>query len=45
MKEAEMRNIGNWIATIVKDVHNEAAIKEVHAKVHAMSSKFPIYPE
>ncbi|MCK7490350.1 MAG: hypothetical protein MZU79_09285 [Anaerotruncus sp.] len=33
MKEAEMRQIGNWIATVVKDIHNEAAIKDVHAKV------------
>jgi len=45
MKESEMRLIGNWIATIIKDVHNEAAIKDVHAKVTAMASRFPIYPE
>jgi glycine hydroxymethyltransferase len=45
MKEAEMRLIGNWIATVVKDVHNEAAIRDVHAKVEAMASRFPLYPE
>ncbi len=41
MKEAEMRNIGNWIATIVKDVHNEAAIKDVHAKVTCDVQQIP----
>jgi glycine hydroxymethyltransferase len=45
MKEAEMRNIGTWIAAIVKDIHNEATIRDVHAKVTAMSARFPIYPE
>ncbi|MDD1693552.1 MAG: serine hydroxymethyltransferase [Methanoregula sp.] len=45
MKEAEMRLIGNWIATVVKDVHNEAAIRDVHTKVEAMASRFPLYPE
>jgi len=45
MKEAEMRLIGNWISTIIKDIKNEATIRDVHAKVVAMSSKFPIYPE
>jgi len=45
MKEAEMRLIGNWIATVVKDIHNEAAIKSVHTSVTAMSSKFTLHPE
>jgi len=45
MKEAEMRLIGNWITTVVKDIHNEAAIRDIHAKVIAMSSSFPLYPE
>ena len=44
MKEAEMREIGNYIARVVKDIHNEAAIKDVRAKVNAMAGKFPIYP-
>ncbi|MFA4860525.1 serine hydroxymethyltransferase [Methanoregula sp.] len=45
MKEAEMRLIGAWIAQVVKDVNNEAAIRDVHAKVEALSSKFSLYPE
>jgi glycine hydroxymethyltransferase len=44
MKEAEMREIGNYIARVVKDIHNEAAIRDVQAKVVAMSKKFPLYP-
>jgi len=45
MKEAEMRQIGTWIATVVKDIHNEAVIKSVHTSVTAMSSKFTLHPE
>jgi glycine hydroxymethyltransferase len=45
MKEAEMRLIGTWIATVIKDIKNEKTIKEVHGKVEAMASKFTIYPE
>jgi glycine hydroxymethyltransferase len=44
MKEAEMREIGRYIARVVKDIHNEAGIKDVHARVEAMSKKFPLYP-
>jgi len=45
MKEAEMRQIGNWISTVVKDIHNEAAIKTVHTSVTAMASKYTLHPE
>jgi glycine hydroxymethyltransferase len=45
MKEAEMRLIGTWIASVIKDIKNEKNIKDVHAKVEAMSSKFTLYPE
>jgi len=45
MKEAEMRNIGTWIAAVVKDINNEAAIRKIHTDVTAMASKFTIYPE
>ena len=45
MKEAEMRQIGTWIATVVKDMHNEAAIRSVHTSVTAMASKFTLHPE
>ena len=45
MKEVEMRMIGNWIAKVVKDIHNEAMIKKVEAEVTAVASRFPLYPE
>jgi glycine hydroxymethyltransferase len=45
MKEAEMRMIGNWIAKVVKDIHNDAMLKKVEAEVTAMASKYPLYPE
>jgi glycine hydroxymethyltransferase len=45
MKEAEMRLIGTWIASVIKDIKNEKNIKDVHGKVEAMASKFTLYPE
>ena len=45
MKEEEMRRIGHSIATVLKDIHNEATIKRVGAEVHEMAKGFPLYPE
>jgi glycine hydroxymethyltransferase len=45
MKEAEMRLIGTWIASVIKDIKNEKTIRDVHGKVEAMASKFTLYPE
>ncbi|MDD1710837.1 MAG: serine hydroxymethyltransferase [Methanoregulaceae archaeon] len=45
MKEEEMRRIGHFIATVLKDIHNEATIKKVGAEVHEMAKGFPLYPE
>jgi glycine hydroxymethyltransferase len=45
MKEAEMRQIGTWIARILKDIHNEAAIRDVHTSVIAMAGRFTLHPE
>ncbi len=45
MKEAEMRLIGTWIASVIKDITNEKNIQDVHGKVEAMASKFTLYPE
>jgi glycine hydroxymethyltransferase len=45
MKEAEMRQIGTWIARILKDIHNDAAIRDVHTSVIAMAGRFPLHPE
>jgi len=45
MKEAEMRQIGTWIAAVVKDINNHAMIKKVQADVTAMAGRFTLYPE
>ncbi|HET6581764.1 MAG TPA: serine hydroxymethyltransferase [Methanoregula sp.] len=45
MKEAEMRRIGAWIARVLKDIHNEAVIREVHADVSLMAGRFTLHPE
>lgn len=45
MREEEMRRIGHYIATVLKDIKNEATIKKVGAEVHEMAQRFPLYPE
>ena len=45
MKEAEMRQIGTWIARVLKDIHNEAVIRDVHAEVTMMAGRFTLHPE
>jgi glycine hydroxymethyltransferase len=45
MKEAEMRLIGSWIASVIKDIRNEKNIRDVHGKVEALASKFTLYPD
>jgi len=45
MKEADMRLIGSWIASVIKDSKNETLIRDVHGKVEALAGKFSLYPE
>ncbi len=49
MKEEEMRQIGHWIARVLKDVardkNSKKAIREVKEEVTALASKYPLYPE
>jgi len=42
MGEDEMKQIGNWIADIAKDVENKDLIKSVRAKVEELASGFPM---
>lgn len=44
MKEAEMRQIGHWIATVVKDIRNETAITRIKSEVEQFANRFPLYP-
>lgn len=45
MKEEEMRMIGDWIAGILKDIHNEPRIRSIKQEVRALAGKFPLYPQ
>jgi len=49
MKEDEMKQIGHWIARVLKDVckdkNSKKEINEVKAEVEAFASKYTIYPE
>jgi glycine hydroxymethyltransferase len=45
MKEAEMRLIGGWIASVIRDIKNERNTNDVRVKVEALASKFSLYPE
>ncbi|MDG6258059.1 MAG: serine hydroxymethyltransferase [Methanomicrobiaceae archaeon] len=45
MKEDEMRTIAGMIADILKDIDNDAVIRQIHAQVEALASSFPLYPE
>ncbi|MDN7025644.1 serine hydroxymethyltransferase [Methanoculleus sp. FWC-SCC1] len=49
MKEEEMKQIGDWIARVLKDVardkNSKKAIDEVREEVVAMASRYPLYPE
>ncbi len=49
MKEEEMKQIGHWIARVLKDVardkNSKKAIGEVKEEVVAMASRYPLYPE
>ena len=49
MKEEEMKQIGYWIARVLKDVckdkNSKTAISEVKEEVEAFASKYTLYPE
>jgi len=45
MKEDEMRLIGEWIGTILRDIHDDRTIRKVGEEVKSMASKFPLYPD
>ncbi|MBN1432412.1 MAG: serine hydroxymethyltransferase [Methanomicrobiaceae archaeon] len=49
MKEEEMKQIGHWIARVLKEVckdkNSKTAISEVKEEVEAFASKYTLYPE
>ena len=45
MKEEQMRVIGDYIATIIKDISNTAEIARIGKEVTALACRYPLYPE
>jgi glycine hydroxymethyltransferase len=43
MKEAEMRQIGNWVAEILRHVGDAAVEQKVRQQVAELAGRFPIY--
>jgi len=43
MKEAEMKQIGTWIADILDDIHNLELREDVRRQVLRMTCSFPLY--
>ncbi|MGB6975809.1 MAG: serine hydroxymethyltransferase [Terracidiphilus sp.] len=43
MKEAEMRQIGAWIAQALEQRGDEAALKRIRGEVAEMAGRFPLY--
>lgn len=42
MKEAEMKQIGEWITSVLKNYQNEALLDEIKRNVEAFCSKYPV---
>ncbi|MBT6955112.1 MAG: serine hydroxymethyltransferase, partial [Candidatus Jacksonbacteria bacterium] len=45
MKEKEMKTIGNWIATVLKDINNEELKAKTKQEVLDLTHSFPLYEE
>jgi glycine hydroxymethyltransferase len=43
MKEAEMRQIGRWIAEVLREPGNEGVIHRVRREAEALTAQFPLY--
>jgi glycine hydroxymethyltransferase len=45
MKEPQMAEIADLIATVLRDIKNEDAVKAVRGKVKELCLQFPLYPD
>ncbi len=43
MKESEMKQVGKWIATVLRDAKNETTLVRVKNEVKELCQRFPIY--
>jgi len=44
LKETEMQQIAEWIATVMANMEDEAVLAEVREQVRALCQRFPLYP-
>jgi glycine hydroxymethyltransferase len=45
MKEEEMKQIGDWIAAIIRDINNESLQAKICHEVKKMAGQYPLYPD
>ena len=45
MKEAEMKQVGHWIARALEQRNDVAALKKIRSEVFELCEQFPLYPE
>ncbi len=45
MREAEMRQIADWIARVLDHASDAASLTAVRAEVQALCARYPLYPE
>ena len=45
MKEEQMKIIGDYIATVVKDINNTGRIESIAQEVKTLAARYPLYPE
>ena len=43
LKEPEIRQVGQWISTVLGDPENESIIRRVRGEVEELTEKFPLY--
>lgn len=44
-KEAEMKQIGEWIARVINNIDNDDVIAQVRSEVSELCARFPVYGE
>jgi glycine hydroxymethyltransferase len=45
MKQAEMKQVGGWIARALEQRNDSAALQKIRAEVFELCEQFPLYPE
>jgi glycine hydroxymethyltransferase len=45
MHEREMKEVGVWVANILKDIKNESLAEKVRGEVRNLTKRFPLYED